>query len=110
MWKVIKFLFIVTAVTLCVLAVTGHKIGGKTVVEYVRDLAKPGTKDTITDLRQMVGEAMKAVGQQLSDDATDKESEELKKKIKEDLEKRSHFYDEATKKLERDNKSDKKKF
>ncbi|MFH1653762.1 MAG: hypothetical protein ABIE74_06870 [Pseudomonadota bacterium] len=71
-----------------VLAITGYKIGDKTVTEHAKEfLSKSDTKEGIKDIRQMVGEAIKAVGEEISDDVNDKERQELDKLVRDELKK-----------------------
>lgn len=86
MWQIIKWIFIIVIVGSLVLWVTGYKIGGKTVGEHMKPfLDKPIVKEGIHDLRQLVGEGLKAAGEALSEDVTDSERKELDNLVKQEL-------------------------
>jgi hypothetical protein len=70
------------------LAVTGKKIGGKTVGEHAKFITESKFyKETIRDLRVIVGEAMKSVGEAISEDVTEEDEKALKNVIQEEMKK-----------------------
>lgn len=83
-----KFCFFVVVVVLALLAITGHKIRGKTVMEHVSLILKNDqVKEGVKDIRVLVGEAMKAVGSEIADEVTEEEKKELDTLIQQELEK-----------------------
>ncbi|PIU58193.1 MAG: hypothetical protein COS89_01660 [Deltaproteobacteria bacterium CG07_land_8_20_14_0_80_38_7] len=91
MWKLIKWLFILGAILLIVAMVKGYKLGGKTVQEHVRGfIGAENYNDGVKDIRSLVGEAIKAVGDAVSPEVTEKEEQELKNVIKKELEEAGH--------------------
>ncbi len=86
MFKAIKWLIFIAIVTIVVLWVTGYKIGGRTVSDYARGVV--GAKaydDGVKDIRSLVGEAIKAVGEAVSPEPTPDEKKELEDVIKKEL-------------------------
>ena len=61
MWSLIKWLFLIAIITIIGLALTGKKIGGKTIEEYFGPIAQSkAVKEAIKDVRSIVGEGLKA--------------------------------------------------
>ena len=88
MWSIIKWLFLIVIVGGAILWFTGTKIGGKTVKEWAQPvLEKPMVKEGLHDVRQIVGEGLKAAGEAVSEDVTDSEKKQLDNLVKQELEK-----------------------
>ena len=86
MWKLIKWLFFATIVAIVVLYVTGYKIGGKTINEYFKAVVGAKSYDEgLKDIRSLVGEAIKAVGEAVSPEVTPEERKELENVIQKEL-------------------------
>jgi len=87
MFKAIKWLFFIVLIAIIVLWATGYKIRGKTVSDYARGIVGAKTYDEgMKDMRSLVGEAIKAVGEAVSPEPTKEEKEELEGVIKKELE------------------------
>jgi hypothetical protein len=86
MWKLIKWLFFLAIVAIVVLYVTGYKIGGKTINEYFKAVVGAKSYDEgVKDIRSLVGEAIKAVGEAVSPEVTPEERKELEDVIQKEL-------------------------
>ena len=86
MWRLIKWLFTVAVIVGILLAITGQKIAGRTIQEHIRVLAKSEVvKEGIRDIRALVGEGLKAAGEFISEDVTEKEREQLNRLVREEL-------------------------
>ena len=86
MWTLIKWLVFIVIITLIFLAVTGQKIGGKTVTDYIKGIVGAKTYDEgVKDMRSLVGEAVKAVGDAISPEPTSAERKELENVIQKEL-------------------------
>lgn len=86
MWKLIKWLVFIVIVAIIFLAVTGQKIGGKTVTDYIKGIVGAKTYDEgVKDMRSLVGEAVKAVGEAISPEPTADERKELENVIQKEL-------------------------
>ena len=79
MWKLIKWIFFLAVVLAIVLYFLDVKLGNKSFRQYVREIK--GSEE-VKDIRSIVGEALKALGDQISGDVTDKERKELEDIIK----------------------------
>ena len=87
MWKLIKWLLLLAIVAIIVLAVTGYKIRGRTIQDYARGIVGARAYDEgVKDMRSLVGEAIKAVGEAVSPEPTQEEKKELEGVIKRELE------------------------
>jgi len=87
MFKLIKWLFILAILAVIALAATGYKIGGKTVVEHFKSIVGAKAYDEgMKDMRSLVGEAIKAVGEAVSPEVTQDERKELENVIKKEME------------------------
>ncbi len=88
MWKLIKWLFFLSVIALIVLWVSGYKIAGKNISEHVKGIIGAKTyHEGVKDIRSLVGEAIKAVGDAISPEVTPEEQKELENVIKKELEK-----------------------
>jgi len=86
MFKAIKWLFFIVLIAIIVLWATGYKIRGKTVSDYARGIVGAKTYDEgMKDMRSLVGEAIKAVGEAVSPEPTKEEKEELEGVIQKEL-------------------------
>lgn len=86
MWKLIKWLVFIIIIAIVFLAVTGQKIGGKTVTDYIKGIVGAKTYDEgVKDMRSLVGEAVKAVGDAISPEPTVEEKKELENVIQKEL-------------------------
>ena len=87
MWKLFKWLVFIIIVAVIVLWVTGYKIGGRTIQDYARGIVGAKNYDEgVKDIRSLVGEAVKAVGDAISPEPTQEEKQELEGVIKKELE------------------------
>jgi hypothetical protein len=86
MWKLIKWLFFIALIALIVLWITDYKIGGKSVKDYFKGVVGEKTYDEgVKDIRSLVGEAIKAVGDVVSPEVTPEEQKELEGVIQKEL-------------------------
>ncbi len=86
MWRLIKWLIFLAIIGAIILAITGKKIGGKTVEEHLEPiLGNKIVKEGIRDIRSLVGEGLKAAGEAISEDVTDEERKQLDELVKEEL-------------------------
>lgn len=86
MFKLIRWLFFLAIVAIIVLVVTGYKIRGKTIQDYARGVVGAKTYDEgVKDMRSLVGEAIKAVGEAVSPEPTPDEKKELENVIQKEL-------------------------
>ena len=87
MWRLIKWLFFLAIIGAIILAITGKKIGGKTIEEHLEPiLGNKVVKEGIRDVRSLVGEGLKAAGEAISEDVTDDERKQLDDMVKKELE------------------------
>ena len=78
MFKLLKYIIILGIVGAIFLAFTDKKVGGKTVREHFDFITKSQTaKDMAKDVRVLVGESMKAVGEAISEDIPESDKKEL---------------------------------
>lgn len=88
MWRFIKWLFFIGIIAVIVLAITGYKIRGKTIQEYLGPMAKSKVvTEAIRDIRSLVGEGLKAAGEAISEDVTESERRQLEGLLREELKK-----------------------
>ena len=88
MFKLIKYLILLAIIIVVFFAVTGRKFKGKTMGEHAKSIQQSKFyRETLKDVRTIVGEAMKAVGEAISEDVTDDDREALEKVLKEDMKK-----------------------
>lgn len=88
MWRFIKWLFFLAVVAAIALAITGYKIGGKTIQEHMGPVLKSKlVQEGIRDIRSLVGEGLKAAGEAISEDITDSERKELEGLLHKELSK-----------------------
>ena len=86
MFRLLRWGFIAGFIILSFLAITGQKIGGKTVSEYFQGmLSNKEVSEGLKDVKVLVGEAMKAVGSELADEMTDEDRKALEKIVKVEL-------------------------
>ena len=88
MWRLIKWLFMLAIIAVILLAITGRRIAGRTIQEHIRVFAQSEVvKEGIRDIRALVGEGLKAAGEFISEDVTEKEREQLNRLVREELDK-----------------------
>ena len=86
MFRLIKWLVIIVILGSIALAITGYKIKGKTIQEYIGMVSKNKlVKTGIKDIRTLLGESLKAAGEAISEDVTDDEKEQLNDVLKNEL-------------------------
>ena len=86
MFKLIKWLLIIAIVAVIAWQVSGKRVSGKRPSDYTKAFAQSKFyKETLRDVRTIVGESFKAVGSAISDDVTEADSEALKNIIKQDM-------------------------
>ena len=86
MFKLIKYLIILGIIVVAFFAITNRKIDGKTVGEHAKFITQSKFyRETIKDIRTIIGESMKAVGEAISEDITEDDAKELQKVIKENI-------------------------
>ena len=86
MWKLIKWLFLILIVVGIVLWFTDIKIRGKSLKDRADEFKQTELyQEGIKDIRSIVGEALKALGEEISGEITDEERKELEKVIKEEM-------------------------
>lgn len=88
MWRLIKWVMFLAVFAAAALAITGYKVGGKTIQEHFKiitgsELVKEGVKD----IRALLGEGLKAAGEAISEDVTDEERQQLEGLVREELQK-----------------------
>jgi len=88
MWRFIKWLVFLAILAAAFLAITGYKIGGKTIQEHFRPFTESkAVKEGVRDIRSLVGEGLKAAGEAISEDVTDEEREQLNNLVRQELKK-----------------------
>lgn len=86
MWKLIKWLILIGIIVGVILWFTDFRVGGKSLKERVEEFKQtPLYQDGIKDVRSIVGEALKALGEEISGEVTDDEREQLNNLIKENI-------------------------
>jgi len=86
MWKLIKWLFLMAIIVGLILWFTDIKVGDRTLKERVDEFKKtPLYQEGIKDIRSIVGESLKALGEEVSGEVTDEERKELEKVINENI-------------------------
>jgi hypothetical protein len=86
MWKLIKWLILIAIVGALVLWFTDIKVRGKTLKERTEEFKKTQLyQEGIQDIRAIVGEALKALGEEVSGEVTDDERKELENVIKSNM-------------------------
>ena len=86
MWKLIKWLFFLAIMAALWLAITGQKFMGKTIEEHLEPyIDSKLVKEGIKDLRQLVGEGLKAAGEAISEDVTEDERKQLDELVRQEL-------------------------
>jgi hypothetical protein len=87
MFRLIKWLVFLAILAALVLAITGEKIRGKTIEEYLAPiLGSKQFKEAVRDIRAIVGQGLKAAGEAISEDVTDDERKQLDNLVKQELE------------------------
>lgn len=90
MFKLIKWLLLLAIIAAIFFAVTGKKIGGKTLDEHLTPiLGKGAVTNAMHDIRALVGEGLKAAGEAVSEDVTIDERKQLDDLVKQELQKGS---------------------
>lgn len=88
MFKLIKWLLLLAIIAALFFAVTGKKIGGKTLDEHLTPiLGKGAVNNAMHDVRALVGEGLKAAGEAVSEDVTTDERQQLDDLVKQELDK-----------------------
>lgn len=86
MWKLIKLLFLLAIVATLILWFADIKVRDRTLKERVEEFKKTELyQEGIKDIRSIVGESLKALGEEISGEVTDKERAELEKVIKQEM-------------------------
>lgn len=109
MFKLIKWLIFLAIIGTGILWYTGTKVKGKTVKEHLAPILESKTiKEGMKDIRSIVGEGLKAAGEAISEDVTDKERKELDNLVKQELEKGSPITGATNQKALSPEKADKR--
>lgn len=88
MFRIIKWLVIVAVVAAIVMWVTGLRVKGKTIQDYLAPVTQSKiVKEGMKDIRSIVGEGLKSAGEAISEDVTDAERKQLDNVLKEELKK-----------------------
>lgn len=86
MWKLIKWLFLIIIVALIVLWFTDVKIRGKSLKDRYNEFKQTSLyQEGVKDMRSIVGEALKALGEEISGEVTDEERKQLEDLIKKEM-------------------------
>lgn len=86
MWRLIKWVVFLAIIAGVGLWITGYKVSGKTIQEHLKPvLEDKALKESIRDLRSIVGEGLKAAGEAISEDVTDSERKQLDDIVKKEL-------------------------
>lgn len=86
MWRIIKWIILLAIIGGVVLWFTGYKVAGKTIQEHLKPvLEKKIVKEGIHDIRQIVGEGLKAAGEAISEEVTDSERKQLDDLLKQEM-------------------------
>lgn len=86
MWRLIKWIVFLAIISGVALWITGYKVRGKTIQEHLKPvLEDKAVKESIRDLRSIVGEGLKAAGEAVSEDVTDNERKQLDEMVKNEL-------------------------
>ena len=87
MFRLLRLILLIVVIAVAVFAVTGYKINGKTIQDYYHSLSEnKEVKEGMKDLRVLVGEAIKAVGEEMSDTISDEDREKMEDLVKKELE------------------------
>lgn len=88
MFKLIKWLVFLAIIAAAFMLLTGKKIAGKSLEDYLDPILGKGTvRNAIHDVRAIVGEGLKAAGEAVSEDVTTDERQQLDNLVKQELEK-----------------------
>jgi hypothetical protein len=86
MWKLIKWLILIAIVGGLILWFTDVKVRGRTLKERADEFKKTQLyQEGVKDIRAIVGEALKALGEEVSGEVTDDERKELENVIKSNM-------------------------
>lgn len=86
MWKLIKWLILMAIVAAVILWFTDIKIRGRSLKERYNEFKQSELyREGIKDVRSIIGESLKALGEEISGEITDEERAELEKVIKEEM-------------------------
>lgn len=86
MWRLIKWLVFAAMIIGIFLWVTGYKVRGRTIQEHLGPLMESkAMKEGVRDIRALVGEGFKAVGDMISEDVTDSERKQLEDVLRREL-------------------------
>jgi len=97
MWKLIKWIIITCIIAGVFFTITGYKIHGKTVQQYLAPILESNmVKEGISDIRSVVGEGLKAAGDAISEDVTDSDRKQMQKVITNEI-KTGHPIDGSSK-------------
>jgi len=87
MWKLLKLTVFIVVIAIVTMVATGYKVKGVPVLQFLQTLSeRDDFKESIKDLRILVGESIKALGEEISVEVTKEERKELADAIKEELE------------------------
>lgn len=86
MWRLIKWIAFIAIIGCVILWFTGYRVKGKTIQEHLNPFFESkAVKEATRDLRTIVGEGLKAAGEAISEDVTDKERKQLDDVVKKEL-------------------------
>jgi hypothetical protein len=86
MWKLIKWIIFLAIIGAIFLVITGKEIGGKKIEDHLGPiLGSKVVKESIRDIRALVGEGLKSAGEAISEDVTNEERKQLDNLVKEEL-------------------------
>jgi len=86
MWKLIKLLILMAIIVGVVLWFTDIQVRGRTLKERVNEFKKTELyQEGIKDIRAIVGESLKALGEEISGEVTDDERKQLEGVIKQEM-------------------------
>lgn len=86
MWKLIKWLILIAIIAGVFMWFTDFQVGGRTLKDRYNEFKKnPLYQEGVKDMRSIVGESLKALGEEVSGEVTDDERKELEGVIKDNM-------------------------
>lgn len=86
MWRLIKWTFFLAIIAGVAMWFTGYKLRGKTIQEHLKPvLEDKAVKESLRDLRAIVGEGLKTAGEAISEDVTESEKKQLDDMVQKEL-------------------------
>lgn len=86
MWRLIKWVVLLAIIAGVALWITGYKVKGKTIQEHLKPILEDkALKESVRDIRSIVGEGLKAAGEAISEDVTEDEKKQLDDVLKKEL-------------------------